>query len=76
MNRPMMNREAVASAVLKSALAWEPDACLVGNVTAAELAALAASALDTCPLCGATAWVNIDCDLCLTCTSLRHGEMP
>ena len=76
LTRPMMNREAVAVAVLRYALAWEPNVCLLGNIMASEIAALAASALDTCPKCGSTAWVNIDCDLCLVVTSLRNGEMP
>jgi len=76
LTRPMMNREAVAVDVLRCALAWEPNACLLGNVMASEIAALAASAIDTCPKCGATAWVNIDCDLCLVVVSLRNGEMP
>jgi hypothetical protein len=76
LTRPMMNREAVAAEVLRCALSWEPNVCLLGNVMASEIAALAASAIDTCPKCGATAWVNIDCDLCLVVTSLRNGEMP
>jgi hypothetical protein len=68
------NREAVASAVLRNCLTWRPDTVLLTGVTAAELAGLAASSIDTCPKCGATAWVNIDCDLCLVATSLREGE--
>ena len=56
--------EAIAVDVLKCAISWESGVCLVGNVTAREIAVLAAHQIDTCPKCGATAWVNIDCDLC------------
>lgn len=68
------NPEKRAVEVLKCALAWEPDARLIGNVRAADIAALAAGAIDTCPKCGATAWVNIDCDLCTVCFSLAYAE--
>jgi hypothetical protein len=68
--RPMMDREKVAIEVLRCALAWEPDVCVVGNVMAMELAVLAASAIGTCPKCGATAWTDIDCDLCTTIAEL------
>lgn len=71
--RPMMNRKAVAVEVLRCALAWEPNVCLLGNVMESEIAALAASDIDTCPKCGATAWVNIDCDLCLMVTALLES---
>lgn len=37
----MRDPETVARMVLQSALAWDPDARLIGNVTAAEVAALA-----------------------------------
>ena len=76
LSRPMMNREAVAVNVLRFSLALEPNVRLLGDVMASEIAALAASAVDTCPKCGATAWVNIDCDLCLVVTALMRGEMP
>lgn len=76
LTRPMKNREAVAVDVLRCALAWEPNVCLIGNVMACEIAALAASAIDTCPKCGATAWVNIDCDLCMVVGQLMLGEQP
>lgn len=68
--RPMMNREAVAAEVLRCALAWEPDVCLLGNIMASEIAMLASSAIDVCPGCGATAWMNIDCDMCRVVTAL------
>jgi hypothetical protein len=63
-------REIVAGDVLQCAMSWEPNVCLIGNVTAEEIAALAAAALTVCPKCGSEAWVNIDCDLCRVCTEL------
>jgi predicted signal transduction protein with EAL and GGDEF domain len=69
-------REQIAIDVLRAAIAWEPEVRVVANVTASELASLAAASIDTCPGCGATAFVNIDCDLCLVCSSLIAGEVP
>jgi hypothetical protein len=60
----MRTMEQIAVDALKCAISWEPGARLLGNVTAQEVARLAAPHIDTCPKCGATAWVNIDCDLC------------
>ena len=60
----MRTREEIAVDVLECALSWEPGARLVGNVTAAELVALSAASVLTCPKCGSEAWVNIDCYLC------------
>lgn len=76
MNRPMHHPEKVAELVLRAALAWEPDARIVGDVMAVELALLAAGQVTTCPKCGSEAWCNIDCDLCLVCASLMNGEVP
>lgn len=59
------NVEQIAGELLKCALSWDPDACILGNVTAREIAKLAASQITSCPLCGAEPWVNIDCGLCL-----------
>lgn len=64
--------EIVALEVLKCALSLEPEACILGNATAAEVAALAAEQITTCPKCGAEAWVNIDCDLCDLGSSLHR----
>lgn len=60
----------VARELLQCALSWEPGVRLLGNVTARDIAALAARAIITCPKCGAEAWANIDCDLCLFCSEL------
>ena len=68
--------QAVALDVLKCALSHEPGVRLIGNVTAAEVAALAAGVVTTCPKCGAEAWVNIDCSLCSTCALLISGDHP
>lgn len=54
----------VAVDVLQCALGWAPDARLIGNVRAIDIAALAARNILACPMCGAEAWVNIDCQLC------------
>ena len=72
----MINMESIAINVLKCALAWEPDVCLLGNITAAEIATLAASKLTACPKCGAEPYVNIDCDLCSLCSSLLESKTP
>jgi hypothetical protein len=72
----MRTAEEIAIELLKCAIAHEPDVRLVGNVTAAELGRVVAYQVQTCPKCGATAWVNIDCDLCLIATHLENGETP
>lgn len=69
----MRDREKVAVEVLRFAFQWPSDACVIGNVTAAELAQLVESFVDTCPKCGATAWVNIDCGLCCALAALQRG---
>ena len=60
----MMTIEETAREVLRCALTHEPDSCLIGNVTALEIARLAASRISTCPKCGADAGSDIDCGLC------------
>ena len=60
----MRDLEKIAVDALKCAISWEPDACLIGNVTARETAYLASRSIMTCPKCGAEAFVNIDCNLC------------
>ena len=69
----MKDSEKIAVEVLKFALSVQPEACLIGNVTSQELAALAARHILTCPKCGATAWCDIDCDLCCLCSWLVRG---
>jgi hypothetical protein len=70
-----MNLEAIATDMLKCAIGWDPAAKVIGNVSAADVARVAAHVIGTCPKCGATAWVNIDCDLCNVCHGLLHeGE--
>jgi hypothetical protein len=66
-----MSREKIAADVLECALSHEPTSRLLGNVTAREIAALAASCITSCPLCGAEPWVNIDCRLCTVCWPLE-----
>lgn len=62
--------ERMAVEILNWALDHDPMAILIGSVRANEVAALAARSIDTCPECGAIAWVNIDCDLCCICSAL------
>lgn len=57
-------------AMLQCALAWEPEARLIGNVTALDVAKVAALTMTQCPSCGSEAWVNIDCRVCVTVAPL------
>jgi hypothetical protein len=72
----MHSPEQIAREVLQAALSHEPDVRLIANVMACELAALAARQIATCTKCGAEAWVNIDCDLCLIAGQLTRGKVP
>lgn len=63
--------ETIAVELLQSSISWEPDARLVGNVTAMELALVAAFIITSCPVCGAEPWVNIDCQLCNVISSIE-----
>jgi hypothetical protein len=58
------NPEAIAVELLRAAVAWEPEARVIANVTAHNLALFVVRHIHTCPKCGACAGVNIDCDLC------------
>ena len=66
--------EKVAVELLRTVLKNAPGAEVVGQVTAVDLAKLASRLVDTCPICGATAWVNIDCDLCNVCAKLKNED--
>lgn len=72
----MRTTEAIALDALRCAISHEPDSRLIGNVTAAEVVRLCAREVMTCPKCGAEAWVNIDCDLCLIVGQIANGEVP
>lgn len=67
----------IAEAVLHCAVEWEPEARILGNVTAREVAKLAAHVIESearpCPACGAEPWVNIDCGLCCAMSALAIG---
>lgn len=69
-----MNLERIAADILACAITHEPGVRLMGNVRADDIARLAAHHIDTCPKCGATAWVNIDCDLCTACHELLSDK--
>ncbi len=60
--------------LLRCALSWDANARIVGNVTAKELARVVAQVIHTCPSCGSTAWVNIDCATCNVCSELLREE--
>lgn len=70
----MRTREAIALDVFRCAVSHEPGVRLIGNVTASEVVRLVAREVMTCPACGAEAWVNIDCDLCLVVGQIASGE--
>ena len=67
--------EVIAGELLECAFAWDPEAMIVGNVRAKEIVfMLVASGLfSTCPACGATAWVEIDCPVCNACGELERA---
>lgn len=66
--------DAVAEDLLGCALTHEPGSRLIGNVTASEIVRLAAGFMTSCPACGAEAWVNIDCNVCLVVSAISGGE--
>lgn len=72
----MMSVADTAIELLKCAVSWEPEARLLGNIRACEIARLAASLCSSCPKCCAEPWVNIDCDLCLVLSALEIGDVP
>jgi hypothetical protein len=65
----------IAIDTLRCAFTWEPEAKLVGNVRADELALLAATVIDrttmNCPCCGAEPWCDIDCPVCCAISELE-----
>jgi len=67
----MRQIEPIAVDMLHAALTWEPEVKLIGDVSAEEIAKLAASCLSCCPLCGSDPGVNIDCELCPVLSELR-----
>ena len=69
----MRTVEQIAVSVLQCAVTHEPDARIIGNVTALDVVRLCVPQILTCPKCGATAWCNIDCDLCLVCSGASEG---
>jgi len=55
--------QTIAADLLRCATSWEPQVCIVGNITATELARLARFVLGQCPLCVVTAGANVDCEI-------------
>jgi|GEM_PF-6905250 len=70
----MFNPEKLAVDLLARCISVPPQTNVLAGMTAQDLASLAAHVIDTCPKCGATAWVNIDCDLCSTCHRITRDE--
>lgn len=67
-----MNSEALAFEVMKCTITHEPEAKLLGNISAQETMYLMSLIITACPKCGSEAWVNVDCNMCLLCTSLSN----
>lgn len=67
-----------AGELLMCALAWDKDARLVGNITAHQVAVVAAVALDAnndaCPKCGSEPTCNIDCEVCNVVADLLENR--
>jgi hypothetical protein len=64
-------KDVIALDILKCAMAHVSDVRLIGNVRADEIALLASEHVMACPNCGAEAWCNIDCVLCMTIGALQ-----
>lgn len=65
-----MNIEQIAQETLRCALTWDRSARLIGNLTAFQIARLAAAVITFCPKCGAEPGCNIDCDVCSVIAAL------
>lgn len=65
------NPEAVAVGIVRAVIQFPPYEHPFPGVTAKDMLTLMAGLINTCPKCGATAWVNIDCDLCTACHKLK-----
>jgi hypothetical protein len=70
----MRGKEEIAIDLLRCAVSHVSDVRLLGNVRADEIALLAAEQIMTCPSCGAEAWCNIDCSLCVVISALEAEE--
>ena len=66
--------EKIATELLRCAMSHAPESCLIGNLTALDLAALASAQFSSCPACGSEPWVNIDCQLCGACATFDPRE--
>ena len=78
-----MSARELAVKMLRIVLKVDPSTVVMAHantgsvVTAKDVAIVAASAItDCCPACGATPWVNIDCDVCMTCAALESDPEP
>lgn len=67
----MRTLEQIAIDVLCCVTSWDPGVRIFGNVTARELATLAIEHIMTCPKCGAEAWCDIDCTLCIAMSTME-----
>ena len=76
-----MSARDLAVKALRVVTRVDPDTVVMAHantgtvVTAKELATVCAAVItDTCPSCGSTPWVNIDCELCMTCAALTDDS--
>lgn len=65
--------ERTAGQLLDEAIKHAPETKLLGDVTAGDVAGIAAFIIDTCPRCSCPAWTNKECDLCSRCDELLNG---
>lgn len=66
--------EVIAVNVLKHVVCLDANSNIFDGVTAKELGKLAGYVIITCPKCGATAWCDVDCDLCSTMNNVLYEE--
>ena len=71
----MKNREIIAGEILKWCFEHDGTDAACG-VSVIEVMSMISGFLIQCPWCGAEAWVNIDCPICWTMSSLQKGELP
>lgn len=74
----MRARNAVFESALRYCVSRDADEPLLGGAcTAAELLRMLAQHYPTaCPMCGAEPWADIDCDLCMVCSTLTTDGVP
>lgn len=69
----MRTVEQISVGLLKMATEVEKGQDVLLVIRADELALVARQNITTCPKCQATAWCNIDCDLCMAMVDLGNN---